>query len=63
MIQWSIIVLCDSNDVQIVDSNVKEAGGTQSDDRGAYIAVGDNLYPKNVCDRPPVQGNSLDSKF
>src|SRR6188768_3405939 len=51
--------LCARENVKVVDSNVEEAHGANSDDRRAYIAVRDDLDAEHVCNGPPAdnEGN------
>ena len=45
-------LLCDRDKIQVVHPNMEEAGGTKGNDGGSDIAAGDDLYPKNVRNRP-----------
>lgn len=40
--------------VDVVNPNVEETCGTKGDDRRPYIIVGDDLYPEDVGNGPPM---------
>jgi hypothetical protein len=47
--------LCNRDDIQIIDSDVKKAGRAKCDDWRSHIAVRDHLYPEDVGNRPPLK--------